>query len=225
MAETILAPSHLAVFAFAKGCGFVTTPSPEDLTHALADLRPVLSDALVAGGLAVGYHGWERVTHDIDVLYAYLDGGILERLKPHFRLVAKSKSGWHKLEHRKTHVRLELIPEGALGAYGFIPAPQTVGGENGFISLHGLVWLKLVAGRAQDIGDLVNLAKAKPGDFAAVRERLPTELRERFDEVVLQARREVEGDPYRQPDAVGQAPARYAKRNTRRPRRKRVRRS
>lgn len=218
MAEAILAPSHLAVFAFAKGCGFVNTPSPDDLLRALADLRPVQGTALVIGGLAVGYHGWERVTHDIDILYADADGDILRRLKQDFKIVLKAKNGWHHLQHRKTGVRLELIPEGGLGTYGFIPAPQTVGGENGFISLHGLVWLKLVARRERDLADIVDLAKVKPAELSAVTERLPPELRAKFAKLLAQAKREMENDPGRLPDdaargasGVEETPGRYGK--------------
>ena len=224
MAEAVLSPSHLSVFAFAKGCGFVTTPSPDDLMRTLADLRTVQGTALVIGGLAVGYHGWERVTHDIDILYADADGSILGRLKHDFKIVLKARNGWHHLEHRKTGVRLELIPEGGLTTYGFIPGPKLAGGENGFISLHGLVWLKLVSGRGKDLADVLELAKVKPVEMAAVRTRLPSDLVERFDGLLAQARRELENDPGRLPDSLAkgsgestaeEAPARYGKRKRR----------
>ncbi|MCY3024099.1 MAG: hypothetical protein NTW87_34410 [Planctomycetota bacterium] len=196
------------------------TPSAEDLARTLEDLRRAQGSALVIGGLAVIYHGYERSTQDIDILYADADGRILERLKPDFRIVLKAKNGWHHLEHRKTGVRLELIPEGGLGTYGFIPGPKTVGGESGFISLHGLVWLKLVSGRSQDMADLTTLAKVRQQEFAALRERLPSELLDRFDEVLAQAKREMENDPSRLPDnhagqaggEVRETPARYGKR-------------
>jgi len=230
MAEAVLTPSHLSVFAFAKGCGFVDTPAPDMLAMTVEDLRTVQGTALIIGGLAVGHYGHERATKDVDILYADADGRILERLKGYFRIVVKAKNGWHHLEHRKTHVRLELIPEGGLTTYGFIPGPKLVGGENGFISLFGLVWLKLVSGRLQDMADLAQLAKIKPAEMAALRTRLPPDLVERFDALLAQARRELENDPGRLPDSLAkgsgestaeEAPARYGKRKrraTRKPR-------
>ena len=197
------------------------TPSSADLARTLEDLRKVQGSALVAGGVAVIHHGYERITRDIDILYAYSDGKILERLKPFFKLVKELESGWHKLEHRETGVRLELIPEGALGTYGFIPAPKTVGGENGIISLYGLVWLKLISRRTQDIADLVTLAKGRFSEVAALRERIHPEMWGRFDEFIARAKDEMEHDPYREPDkpaggtdapGVGEAPGPYAKR-------------
>jgi hypothetical protein len=169
------------------------------------------------------------VTHDIDILYADADGKILERLKKDFKIVLKARNGWHHLEHRKTGVRLELIPEGGLTTYGFIPGPKLAGGENGFISLYGLVWLKLISWRTSDVADLVILAKGRTSEFAALRERLHPEMLERFDEVMARAKREMEFDPGRMPDepnkgigaeGVGEAPGRYAsKKRAARPKR------
>lgn len=220
MAEAVLTASQLATFDFARGAGAVQTPSSEDLARALEDLRKVQGSALIAGGVAVIHYGYERSTKDVDVLYAYVDSKILERLKPYFKLVKKLKSGWHKLEHRETGVRLELIPEAALGTYGFIPGPKTVGGDGTFISLLGLVWLKLVAGRSKDEPDVVELAKIRFGELEALREKLPLELRDRFAELLAQAKREIEKDPSRPPEdlaqgsdtqGVGEAPGRYGK--------------
>ena len=206
---SVLTESQLAVFEFARGAGAVETPSAKDLEEALEDFRKVQGSALLIGGIAVIHYGYERSTKDMDALYADGDGGILRRLEPHFRIVIQAESGWHELEHRKTKVRLELVPAGGIGTYGFIPGPKTVGGEGGFISLWGLIWLKLVSGRLQDEADLATLAKARMNEFAAARERLPKELHERFDELLTRARREMEYDPHRHPDkgAPGAGPA------------------
>jgi hypothetical protein len=220
MAQAALTPSQLATFNWARAVGAVHTPSAEEMAQTLEDLRKVQGSALVAGGVAVIHYGYERSTQDVDILYAYADGRILERLKTDFRLVKKLESGWHKLEHRKTGVGLELIPEGALGTYGFIPGPKTVGGENGFISLYGLVWLKLISWRPQDRADLDILAKARFSEFTALRARLHPDLHEHFDQVIAEAKWGMEHDPTRAPDdqaqghdaeGVGEAPARYAK--------------
>jgi hypothetical protein len=220
MALATLTPSQLATFDFVRGAGGMNTPSSEDLQRTLKDFGEVQGSALVAGGMAVIHYGYERSTKDIDALYANADSKILERLKPYFRLTLKSPVGWHHLEHRKTGVRLELIPEGVLGTYGFIPGPKAVGGENGFISLYGLVWLKLISWRPQDRADLDILAKARMSEFAALRERLHPEMLERFDAVIAEAKRDMAFDPggaienLRKgtgAEGVGEAPGRYAK--------------
>lgn len=226
MGATVLRKSHLAAFDFMRGAvefsrgkGMSQTPPSKDIDQALKDLRKVLGDALIIGGIAVGHHGHERSTKDIDILYANWDSRILERLSPHFKVVLKSESGWHHLDHRKNGVRLELIPEGGLTQYGFIPAPKTVGGKDGFISLLGLVWLKLVSGRPNDLGDLYSLAKVRLTEMKSLRSRLPSELHEHFDRVIAQAEKDLTSDPHRLPDSVKEAQAKYAKRK---PKRKKV---
>jgi hypothetical protein len=205
---SVLTRSELAVFDFARGAGAMQTPSSKDLDAALEDFRKVQGSALLIGGIAVIHYGYQRSTTDVDALYADGDGGILKRLEPYFRVVTKAVSGWHKLEHRKTKVRLELVPSGGLTTYGFIPGPKTAGGQDGFISLAGLIWLKLVSGRTKDDADFTELAKVRMDEFAAVREKIPAELHERFDALLARARQEMEHDPYRRPseDAPGAGP-------------------
>jgi hypothetical protein len=200
--------------------GGMQVHGPEEMAKTFEDLRKVQGSALIIGGLAVIHYGYQRYTHDIDILYANADGNILQRLKADFSIVVKAQSGWHELKHRKTGVRLELIPEGGLGTYGLIPGPKTAGGEGGFISLLGLVWLKLVSGRSKDNADIVEVAKARPGELDALSDKLPEELRGRFAGLLAQAEKEKRNDPGRMPDGfvedtdaerVSEAPARYAK--------------
>ena len=147
------------------------------------------------GGVAVIHYGYERSTTDVDILYAHADGKILERLKEYFKLVLKAKNGWHHLEHRKTGVRLELVPEGGLTTYGFIPGPKLVGGKDSVISLHGLVWLKMVSGRMQDLGDLERLAMVRMSEMRSIGAKLPLELQERYDQLLVQTAKRMENDP------------------------------
>ncbi|HEY3320708.1 MAG TPA: hypothetical protein VGP72_09615 [Planctomycetota bacterium] len=219
MRETILKPSHLSVFNFARAFGLMKTPTPEELLKTVEDLQKVQGDALIIGGLAVGHHGYERATHDVDILYPNnAEFPLLRALKKDFKIVLKASNGWHHLEHRRTKVRLELIPEGGLTTYGFIPGPHVVGGEKGIISLVGLAWLKLVSGRGKDLVDLVELAKVKPQKMAAVTEKLPPELREKYESLLVQARTEVKNDPgrienaQRAPDNAEESPATYGAR-------------
>jgi hypothetical protein len=218
MMQLTLTRSQLATFDFVRTLGGMNTPSSEDLQRTLADLSPVLGSALVIGGMAIVHHGYERSTKDIDILYANRDeADLLRRLKKSFKIVRKAQSGWHHFEHKKTKVRLELIPEGGLTNYGLIPGPKTVGGQNGFISLLGLVWLKLVSGRLQDTGDLGVLAKLHMPRMRALAEKLPVELHGRYVEILDQAQRELDSDPniHDRPrdggESVKEAPASYGK--------------
>lgn len=198
------------------------THTPEEMARTLADFQKVQGRALVIGGVAVIHHGYRRYTHDVDALYSYHDAGILKRLESDFRLVLRAESGWHHLEHRETGVRLELIPEGGLTTYGFIPAPKTAGGENGVISLSGLIWLKLVSGRSKDDADVIEVAKVRMAEVEACLAKLPSELHERFNELIARAKRELANDPSRRPDImpptdrVQEAPVRYGKPNRKR---------
>lgn len=197
MGEIILTASQLATFEFARGCG-LKTPSATDIERTLEDLRQAQGTALIIGGMAVIRYGYERLTKDIDILYAHADGNILNRLDACFKIVLKAVNGWHHLEHRQTGVRLELIPEGGLTTYGFIPGPQTVGGADGFISLFGLVWLKLVSGRAKDDADIVEIAKQNMVTVADLRDKFHPELQDRFDAVIVRAKKEIENNPNRE---------------------------
>jgi hypothetical protein len=204
MPKAMLTRSQAEVFNFGVAAARVfnmdvTPHSGDEIECTLQDVRLLQGSALIIGGLAVIHHGYKRYTHDIDILYAHADGKILERLKPSFKMVLKAKNGWHHLEHRKTGVRLELIPEGGLTTYGFIPGPKLAGGDAEFISLDGLIWLKMVSGRAKDETDVIELAKVHMAAVCAARAKLPPELHERFDALIVRAKKELDNDPHRLP--------------------------
>lgn len=190
-----LTPSQLATFDFGRYFGMKTVGS-DGMQKLLADLKPRLGGSLVCGGLAVVHHGYERYTKDADILYAYRnEANILRGLADKFKLIKKSKVGWHHFEHRETKIHLELVPEGILTNFGIIPGPHLFQSEDGFLPLWGLVWLKLVSGRAQDEADIVTLAKIRPADFPEMRSKLPSEYWERFDALMVRAQFERENDP------------------------------
>ena len=191
-----LTPPQLRIFDFARTIA-MTSPSSNDLERLLADLKPILGSAIVIGGLAVIHHGYVRATDDADILYAHADETILKRLSKKFKLVKKGKSGWHQLEHKATKVRLELIPEGGLTTYGFIPGPHFFGSDNGFLPLLGVMWLKLVSRRPKDEADIVELAVRRMKDVEATREKLPDELHEHFDALIVRAKAQIESDPFK----------------------------
>ena len=170
-------------------------PDGAQIETTLQDARKVQGPALLIGGIAVIHYGYRRSTDDVDLLYAQKDGTILKRLRPYFKTVLKAKNGWHHLEHKKTGVRLELIPEGGLTTYGFIPGPDVVGGQDGFISFLGLVWLKLVSGRLKDQADLAELAKRNMKQAEAAYEKLNPELKKMFRKILVQARKEIANNP------------------------------
>ncbi len=171
--------------------------SAEDMNRTLRDLRSLQGSALVIGGIAVIEHGFVRVTEDIDLLYKNRDARILQRLAKHFNVVIEGDSGWHQLEHKETKIRVELIPEGALGQYGFLPFCDDVAGEAGYISLAGLLRLKLIAGRVKDEVDIVELYKRVPKKVDAARLQLPAEFHARFDALIERAKQEIAADPYK----------------------------
>jgi hypothetical protein len=88
-----------------------------------------------------------------------------------------------------------LIPEGGLTTYGFIPGPHLFSSDNGFLPLWGLVWLKLVSGRAKDDADVIELARRRFEDVAVTRQKIPSELYERFDALIARAKQEMANDP------------------------------
>ena len=175
-------------------------PGSNEMQKVLTDLKPVLGSALVIGGLAVIHHGYRRSTDDADILYANSDDTILKRLSDKFKLVKKAKNGWHRFEHKVTGIRLELIPEGGLTTYGFIPGPRFFGSDRGFLPLWGLLWLKLVSGRGKDEADIMELARAGMEGVLAAREKLPEEFFARFDALIARVKLEIENDPSNAPD-------------------------
>lgn len=198
--KQLLSDADLSIFNFAAGISKfmgIKMHSAEEIDQTINDLRAVQGNNLLIGGIAVIHYGYRRYTNDVDVLYAERDLQIVKRLKTNFKVVLKARNRWHHFEHRKTKVRLDLIPEGGLTTYGFIPGPVTVGGEAGFISLHGLIWLKLVSGRAKDDADVIEVMKTQLRYVRDVRSKLPFELHERFDALIARAKKEIETDPNR----------------------------
>ena len=126
---SILTESQLATFDFARGFGMKTNSS-EDVAATLNDVISALGSAVIAGGMAVIHYGYERYTKDIDVLYAAADTKILKRFESAFYIDRQAAhGGWQYLTHKKTGIKLKLVPEGGRSAYGFIPGPQAAGRE------------------------------------------------------------------------------------------------
>lgn len=195
-----LSPTYLRLLDFAKAFNSVNTPTSASMDQTVRDLREVQGSAWIIGGLAVAHYGLERTTEDVDILYENRDTQILKRLSKYFEVVRNASNGWSELRHKVTAVRLELIPEGGLTQFGFIPFCNIVGGADGYISLSGLIWLKLVSGRPQDDADVVRLLKLHPDVILRLRHELTEVLQTRLDELGNKAVQDSDNDPFLHPE-------------------------
>lgn len=141
------------------------------LQKVLAFLKPRGIQPVVVGGLAVQHHGLERLTDDIDILIDRID---------YDRLVDEGKIKFGQLK-LLPGVEVDVLTEGK----DKNPGPEYVrDADTIFPTFAGLMFLKLKASRAKDIGDVVELIKARgfdPQDRESVLAFLPTaELKEKF---------------------------------------------
>ncbi len=180
---------------------------PRDLPgrygKAIKDLERLLQAAeassVVAGGWAVWRHGYAgRVTEDVDIVIAQKDMDRLQELATNFgfNFFAPPVGQWPKMMHRTTGIAIDLLPENGVPGSPSRPAPVPIGNplryqaEKGtlvFVSLKGLIELKLGAGRTRDIADLVELIKVNRSELGSVLEHLATihpDYVERFDGLI-----------------------------------------
>lgn len=137
-------------------------PTHEALRAVLALLRRAGSPFRLVGGLAVVHHGYARYTADVDVLVTREGSRALD---PLLEAHGFERAGPRRLTHTATGVRVDLLREGDV-LHGRrrapLPSPADVPcseSDPNVIGLAPLVSLKLDAGRAQDIADLVELLK------------------------------------------------------------------
>ena len=184
--------------------------SPSDLPgrsgKTIKDLERLLlaADALsvVAGGWAVWRHGYAgRVTEDVDIVVAQKDLTRLQELDSSFGFdfFVPPPGRGPKMLHRTTGIEVELLPENGIPGIPSRPAPVAIGnpqryqavrGSLAFVPLSGLIELKLGAGRAKDIADLVELIKVHQSDLKSVLEHLASihsSYVERFSDLIRQA--------------------------------------
>jgi hypothetical protein len=165
---------------------------PQDLPgrygRVVKDLDRVLNVAnclaVVGGGWAVWRHGFiGRVTQDVDIIVPAVKVDELLRVAAvsGFDVLKTPAGRWPKLIHKATGVQVDLLPEGerpgtpAHPAPTTLPHPSTIGATEGrlsYITLPGLVGLKLAAGRARDEADVVELLRANPDQVGVVRQHL-----------------------------------------------------
>lgn len=113
----------------------------------------------IVGGVAVVHHGYPRTTEDIDVLVA---ADAIAKLAASASAFEFRAIDVRRFEHA-SGVRIDLLVEGELLPRGDAryPSPSALEPSPGsdVVGLAGLIQLKLVARRHQDLADVVALLK------------------------------------------------------------------
>jgi hypothetical protein len=186
------------------------TTQPRDLPgrygRVIRDLERLLdateSMAVVAGGWAVWRHGFAgRVTEDVDVVVPYDRLRALQSAATlcGFIYLVPPEGRWPKLHHRETHIEVDFLPETQFPGTPARPAPIPIGhpsryqaqlGRLQFVPLSGLIELKLGAGRAKDIADIIELIHQNPQQLLFITDYLADihpEYARRFELLIQQA--------------------------------------
>lgn len=153
----------------------------------------------IVGGMAAIKYGFQRLTHDVDMVIAQQHLDTIVRVAPRYsiKIIWQDPKGWHKLEYEG--VRIEVVPEGAKpskDAPKTIPGPGALGIAEGlgYASIEGWIETKLGSGRAFDRGDVVQvLKKTTPTTIAKIREHISkvhSLYLRLFDELVTAAEEE-----------------------------------
>ena len=147
-------------------------------------LQAIDCPAVVAGGWAVWRHGYVgRVTEDVDIVLPAdrIDEFLKAAVFGGFERLPVQTGNWPKVRHKESDIKVDLLPEGETPGTASrlaptkIPHPDQLGAEGAslkYITLPGLIELKLAAGRARDESDIVELIRANPDQVAGIREHL-----------------------------------------------------
>lgn len=147
-------------------------------------LQAIDCPAVVAGGWAVWRHGYVgRVTEDVDIVLPAdrIDEFLNAAVFSGFERLPVRPGNWPKMRHKESDIKVDLLPEGATPGTASRQAPTTIPhpdqlGAAGvvlrYISLPGLIELKLAAGRARDESDVVELIRANANQVTAIQQHL-----------------------------------------------------
>jgi len=168
-----------------------------------AVLQAIRCEAVMAGGWAVRRHGFfARMTQDIDIVLpsGRFDEFLRAASVSGFTVLSEVPGRWRKVQHKETHIQVDILPEGGrLGtrsnlAPTTIPHPSALGASGSvlrYINLPRLIELKLAAGRPRDEADVAELMRAHSDQVDAIRKHLATvhpRYVEHFDHLVERAR-------------------------------------
>jgi hypothetical protein len=159
--------------------------------RALAELN---IDYAIAGAIALGEHGFERLTTDVDVLIGRDD---LARFKAHWlgRGYVEVRPGGKAVRDTVNNIRIDFLIAGDYPGDGLrkpvaFPEPASAsvnGSKYRVLALPRLIELKLASGmtaphRLHDLADVLRLTRLSglPRDFA---QRLNPYVRQKFDEL------------------------------------------
>ena len=147
-------------------------------------LQAIDCPAVVAGGWAVWRHGYVgRVTEVVDIVLPAdrIDEFLNAAVFGGFERLTVQTGNWPKVRHKESDIKVDLLPEGETPGTASrlaptkIPHPDQLGADGAslkYITLPGLIELKLAAGRARDESDIVELIRANPDQVAGIREHL-----------------------------------------------------
>jgi hypothetical protein len=155
---------------------------------------------VLVGGVAVITHGYRRPTQDRDFLVDYKTSDRLAE-------AIWDDADWERLEirqyaflHKPTGIQVDFLVSGNLMDLGrsycfpMVDAVETAGEIEGvpIIGLHDLLWLKLLAGRMQDLADIMQLCKLHLKEIQTDRVLAPLHpedenLRQTFLEILRKA--------------------------------------
>ena len=166
----------------------------------------VSAKLVLVGGVAVIFHGYERTTKDRDVLVDYRSANDLaNRLMDH--------PDWERLEirqhaylYRPTGIPVDFLVSRDLMELGkpyYFPDVDDVEAQGSIgglpvVGLHSLLFLKLIAGRSQDVADMMALCKCHldiiQPDQVLSRLEPDDELRQTFLDILKKAPLEIAGE-------------------------------
>ncbi len=163
----------------------------ESISRALADLG---IDYAIAGAIALGEHGFQRLTTDVDVLIGRDD---LARFKARWlgRGYVEVRPGGKAVRDTANNIRIDFLIAGDYPGDGLpkpvafpLPAQASMrGAKYQVLTLPRLIELKLASGmtaphRLHDLADVLRLARlaSLPRDFAL---QLDPYVRAKYDEL------------------------------------------
>jgi hypothetical protein len=142
----------------------------------LADLDDLDIDYAIVGGLAVGHHGWDRATKDIDVLINSAD---LSKITENGRFSIRSdEQDFLFITHVPTGVNVDVLKGGTI-----FPNLNTISRssrDHRVASAEDLIMIKTLRGDPSDYGDIYRIAKETEINWVAVRFKVSDKVWERL---------------------------------------------